>query len=522
MNTKNTPKKGFEAFKTYFKDDIIAGFGVSLIALPLCLGIAIASGVPPLAGLIAAIVGGLIASRISGTFVTISGPAAGLIVITLGAVESMDYPNALGSIVISGVIMVLFGLLKAGKVGDYFPPAAVQGMLAAIGCIIIIKQIFPAIGVESPNGKILQVAADIPSALHLFNPYALIVSAITLVILIIYPIVKSKLIKSIPAPMWVLMITIPAAIVIGTDKLAMVVMPHSLFGEGGLQLPSFSKIGESAFWISVTGFAIVSSIETLLSAKAVDGIDPYMRNSNLNQDLISMGVGSSLSATIGGLPIISEIVRSSANVNNGAKTQWSNFYHGGFLLIYLLIGVALIEMIPLAVLASMLVYTGFKLASPFKFKQMFQIGILELEIFIVTLVATLATDLIVGIVIGILFKYIVLLFKGIKFKELFKSPFEIESGIKNDTIHLSGSQIFSNYLSLKKRMNSCLKNNDELILDFSKVEFVDHTVMERLQDYERTVNQKGKNIRIENLHQLNPVSNHPFASRKRSAVNIKK
>lgn len=518
MNTKNTPKKGFEGFKAHFKDDFVSGFSVSLIALPLCLGIAIASGVPPLAGLIAAIVGGIIASRISGTFVTISGPAAGLIVITLGAVESMDYPNALGAIVIGGAIMSLVGLLKAGKIGDYFPPAAVHGMLAAIGSIIIIKQFFPAIGVASPKGKILQVAADIPSAIPLFNPYALTVSAITLMVLIIHPLLKTKLIKSIPAPMWVLMITIPAAILIGTDKLEMVEMPHSLFGEGGLQLPSFAKIGESAFWISVTGFAVVSSIETLLSAKAVDGIDPYMRNSNLNQDLISMGVGSSLSASIGGLPIISEIVRSSANVNNGAKTQWSNFYHGSFLLIYLLIGVAVIEMIPIAVLASMLVFTGFKLASPKKFKHIFQIGILELEIFIVTLVATLATDLIVGIVVGILYKYAVLLFKGIKLKELFNSPCKIEYGKDFTTIHLSGSQIFSNYLTLKKKMNSCLKNNNKLILDFTKVEFVDHTVMERLQDFERSANQKGKDFYVENLDQLFPVSKHPLAGRQKRAV----
>lgn len=522
MKTNEIPKRGIAGLKAHFKDDIISGFSVSLIALPLCLGIAIASGVPPLAGLIAAIVGGLFASRIAGSFVTISGPAAGLIVITLGAVESMDYPSALGAIVIGGGIMALFGLLKVGKLGDFFPSPAVHGMLAAIGIIIIIKQFFPAIGAPSPKGEILEVASDIPHAFTEFNPYALSIALITLTILIIHPILKVKLIKMIPAPMWVLIFTVPTAMFMGTENLAMVEMPHNLFGEGGFELPSFAKIGESAFWIAVTGFALVSAIESLLSAKAVDSLDPYKRSSNLDKDLVSMGVGSSLSATIGGLPMISEIVRSSANVNNGAKTQWANFFHGGFLLIFLLIGVVVIEMIPISALAAMLVFTGFKLASPKEFKHMYQIGVMELEIFLVTLVAVLATDLIIGIVIGILFKYILLLYKGTKFSELFKTSAEIEYKGKVKIIHLKGSQIFSNYLSLKKILDSGIEKYDELILDFTNVSFVGHTVMEHLEDYARLAKLKGKDVHIENADQIHPVSSHPLAARDRnSKINIK-
>ncbi|MFK7757328.1 MAG: SulP family inorganic anion transporter [Flavobacteriales bacterium] len=516
MKTNELPKRGIEGLKAHFKDDLISGFSVSLIALPLCLGIAIASGVPPIAGLIAAIVGGLLASRISGTFVTISGPAAGLIVITLGAVEAMDYPNALGAVVIGGIIMALFGFLKVGKVGDYFPPAAVHGMLSAIGIIIIIKQFFPAIGVPSPKGEILEVASEMPHALTQFNPYALSMAILTLAILIIHPILKVKLIKLIPAPMWVLVFSIPAAILMGTEKLAMVEMPRNLFGEGGLELPSFTKIGESAFWIAVAGFALVSAIESLLSAKAVDSLDPYKRSSNLNKDLVSMGLGSSASAAIGGLPMISEIVRSSANVNNGAKTQWANFFHGGFLLIYLLIGAVVIEMIPISALAAMLVYTGFKLASPKEFKHMLQIGLMELLIFVVTIIAVLATDLIIGIVIGILFKYILILFKGTKINELFKSHSEIKHHGTVKTISLKGAQIFSNYLSLKKMLDSGLENFDKLILDFKNVSFVDHTVMNHLEECSRIAKTRGLELQIENLDQLHPISNHPLAARSRT------
>jgi len=532
MNTKEIemPKKGFAGLKAYFKDDLISGFSVSLIALPLCLGIAIASGVPPLAGLITAIVGGIIGSRISGSFVTISGPAAGLIVITLGAAEAMGgagaemgyggYPHALGAIIIGGLIMALFGVLKVGKVGDYFPSAAVHGMLAAIGIIIIIKQFFPAIGAPSPKGEILEVATEMPHAFTEMNPYALAIALVSLIILIVHPILKNNIIKVIPAPMWVLIFTIPIAALMGTENLAMVQMPHNLFGEGGFQFPSFSKIGESAFWIAVTGFALVSAIESLLSAKAVDSLDPYKRTSNLDKDLMAMGAGSSLAAAIGGLPMISEIVRSSANVNNGAKTQWANFFHGTFLLIYLLVGVMVIEMIPIAALSAMLVFTGFRLASPKEFKHMFQIGLMELEIFVVTLVAVLATDLIIGIVIGILFKYVLLIFKGTRFKELFKSQhnIEVKNGVK--TIKLKGSQIFSNYLSLKKKMDSGTKKYNEVILDFSEATFVDHTVMEHLEDYARIAKMQGKGVHITHIDGLNPVSNHPLAARDKKAKTL--
>jgi MFS superfamily sulfate permease-like transporter len=524
MKNQDVPKTGLAGLKNHLKDDLIAGLIVSLIALPLCLGIASASGVPPLAGVVTAIIGGIIGSRLAGSYVTISGPAAGLIVITLGAVESMGapgslegYPHALGAIVIGGLIMALFGVLKVGKVGDYFPSAAVHGMLAAIGVIIMIKLLFPALGVAKPKGEILEVATEIPGAFMNMNRYAAIISAVTLAILIIHPFIKSKILKVIPAPMWVLIVTIPLAFYLGHDHLDMVNLDGGLLGGGGLEFPSFEKIGTSAFWIAVIGVALVSAIESLLSAKAVDTLDPYKRKSNLDKDLVAMGAGSSLAAAVGGLPMISEIVRSSANVNNGAKTQWANFFHGVFLLIYVLIGVSVIEMIPNAALAAMLVFTGYKLASPSEFKQMFKIGLMEFEIFVVTLVAVLATDLILGIVIGILFKYVLILFKGTKFNELFKSNLSVEVRGNKKIIHLKGSQIFSNYLSLKKKLDSGIEKYKELIIDFKEVDFVDHTVMEHLEDYARLAKLHDKDVHFINVDQLHPVSSHPLAARDRNA-----
>lgn len=509
MEKTSIPKKGFAALKAHFKSDIIAGFSVSLIALPLCLGIAIASGMPPLAGLITAIVGGVFASRISGTFVTISGPAAGLIVISLGAVESLGYTNALGAILVAGIFVALFGLLKVGKIGEFFPLATVHGMLAAIGVIIIVKQLFPALGIPFAKGSIFDLILQLPAKLIATNLECLLVAASTIIILIVHPLIKVKWLQAIPAPLWVLVFSISIASAIGSEYFTMVNMPDNLLGEEGFTFPSFDKILTSAFWIAVTGFALVSSIESLLSAKAVDTLDPYKRQSNLDKDLLAMGLGSSVAASIGGLPMISEIVRSSANITYGGKTQWSNFFHGLFLLVFLLIGVVVIEMIPIAALAAMLVFTGFKLASPKEFKHMYQVGIEQLVVFVTTLIAVLATDLIVGIVIGILVQYIFLFTKGVKISELFKAKIYQ----KENRIELKGSHTFSNYLSLKKNLDIVYKDADKIELNFLDAHFIDHTVMKHLTNYQFIAKQNNKSLSFKNLESLTPLSSHALSSR---------
>lgn len=512
MEKTSIPKKGFAALKAHFKSDLIAGFSVSLIALPLCLGIAIASGMPPLAGLITAIVGGVFSSRISGTFVTISGPAAGLIVISLGAVESLGYTNALGAILVAGIFVALFGVLKVGKIGDFFPLSTVHGMLAAIGVIIIVKQLFPALGIPFAKGSIFDLILQLPAKLAETNLECLLVAVGTIIILIVHPLIKIKWFQAIPAPLWVLIFSISAVAIIGNEYFTMVDMPNNLFGEEGFTFPSFNKILTSAFWVAVTGFALVSSIESLLSAKAVDTLDPYKRQSNLDKDLLAMGLGSSVAASIGGLPMISEIVRSSANITYGAKTQWSNFYHGLCLLVFLFFGVVVIEMIPIAALAAMLVFTGFKLASPKEFKHMYQIGVIQLVVFVTTLIAVLATDLIVGIVIGIILQYIFLFTKGVKVSELFKAKISKKEG----EIKLEGSHTFSNYLSLKKNLDLAFKTTEKIELDFTNVHFIDHTVIKHLTSYQFIVRQNNKELTFKNLELLKPLSNHSLASRVKS------
>lgn len=522
--------KGFSSLKEHWKEDIKAGFGVSLIALPLSLGIALASGFPPMAGLISAIVGGIFVSRFNGSWITIAGPAAGLIVVNLAAVESLGLENALGAILIAGVIIFLFGFLKAGKLGDFFPHSAVHGMLSAIGVIIMVKQFFIAIGRPANGHEFIEIIQEIPVALTEANPHVLFIAFVSLCILIIYPKITFKTIKIIPAPIWVLSIAIPLEFILDFEhehvihffehdykvgpKL-LVHLPDSLLK--GITLPSFEKIGAFAFWASTITIAMVTAIESLLSALAVDSMDPLKRKSELNNDLKALGAGSSISSLFGGLPMISEIVRSSANIASGAKTQWSNFFHGLFLFIFLLFGSSIINHIPLSALAAMLIFTGYRLASPKEFKHVYEIGKSEFIVFLATMIMVLSTDLLLGIFFGILLNLIINIRKGLSFKNLLSVTILAEKNGDVTILKPYGAIGFSNYLSLKKKIfeNAASK---KIVLDLSKVTFLDHTSIHHIHGIESDRLAEGKEFSIISDEHLSSVSAHPYAEKQ---ANIK-
>ena len=536
-------KNGFSSLRKYWKDDLTSGFVVSLIALPLCLGIAVASGVPPMSGLIAAIVGGLFMSRVTGSFVTISGPAAGLIVVNLGAVESLGqgdmlagYKFALAAFLVAGIIQMILGFLKVGKFGDFFPSAAVHGMLAAIGVIIIVKQLFVALDYTPDPGKghgILGSIIQIPDAFINMNPEIAIIALISIFILIIHPQITFKPIKMIPAPMWVIICSIPFSHIfdlfhehdynligqvyhLGPKNL--VNLPDKVIQ--GIVLPDFGMTFTGTFWMAVLSISLVASLESLLSAQAVDTLDPYHRKSNLNRDVSAMGAGSALSGLVGGLPMISEIVRSSANIGNGGKTQWANFFHGGFLLLFLLLGKPIIEQIPLAALAAMLIHVGFRLASPSEFKHVYQIGKEQLLIFLTTLLTVLATDLIIGVLAGILMQVIIHLYYGAPLKFLFKSRFDYTRNQDEDVIYLQHSAIFSNYISLKSEIER-RREQGRLVVDFTHVNLIDHTFRTHLQELIKEWASEGKKLILANAEHLIPVSDHPLATQvKRDALPV--
>ncbi len=527
---------GLTSLKKYWKKDLVSGFLVSLIALPLCLGIALASGVPPMAGLIAAIVGGLLMSRLTGSFVTISGPAAGLIVVNLSAVESLGqgdmlagYRYALAAFLIAGVIQMILGFLKVGKFGDFFPTAAVHGMLAAIGVIIIVKQLFVALDytpIHDNGHGIIGSIIQIPDAFINMNPEIAFIALISIFILVVHPRITFKPIKIIPAPMWVIICAIPFSHIfdlfhehnynligrvykLGPKNL--VHLPEKVVE--GIVLPDFGMTFTGVFWIAVISIALVSSLESLLSASAIDTLDPCHRKSNLNRDVSAMGGGSAISGLIGGLPMISEIVRSTANITNGARTQWANFFHGGFLLLFLLIGKPIIEQIPLAALAAMLIHVGFRLASPSEFKHVFEIGKEQLLIFLTTLITVLATDLIIGVLAGIVMQILIHLYYGAPLKFLFKSRFDYTNTLDKDhaVIYLHHSAIFSNYISLKSEIQ---KHSDlgHLVIDCADVNIIDHTFRTHLNELKKEWEKDGKQLVFENVDHLIPVSNHPLAT----------
>ncbi|MFM6948240.1 MAG: SulP family inorganic anion transporter, partial [Aquirufa sp.] len=365
----NLPKDGIAGLKENFASDASSGFIVFLLALPLSLGIAKASDFPPIMGLITAIIGGIVVSLFMGSRLSIKGPAAGLIVIVAGAVSEfgggeLGWHLALGAMVVAGIVQILFGVFKLGKLMDFFPLSAVHGMLAAIGLIIIGKQIpvFLDVNPALTKGKEpLELLASIPEFIREMDPRATIIGAISLAIMMLWPFIKNPIIKKVPAPLVVLCIAIPAELYMDFQhtepKYALVHIGNLL--DNVKWNVDFSGIQQTGIFIKfVIMFALVGSLESLLTVKAMDMLDPFRRKSDANKDLIATGIGNTIAAVLGGLPMISEVARSSANIANGAKTRWANFFHGFFILIFVLLASHLIELIPNTALAAMLITVG--------------------------------------------------------------------------------------------------------------------------------------------------------------------
>jgi MFS superfamily sulfate permease-like transporter len=527
------PRDRFSGLCQNWRSDIMSGLIVFLIALPLCLGIALASGVPPMAGIISAVIGGIVASQINGSFVTINGPAAGLIVVILASVERLGggevgYHATLAAIVVSGVILFFMGLMKAGELGEFFPSTVVHGMLAAIGIIIMAKQLPFVLGVTPPAKEPLELLAHIPQMFQQLNPEIATIGFVSLAILIMHGSVTNKVLKRVPAPIIVVLVSIFLGgyfdlahahnDVIGghpvfvTPKF-LVSLPANVFD--GIAFPNFMSAGSYAFIVSVVSITLVQGIESLLSATAVDKLDPYRRHSNLSRDMAAVGLCSAVSGFLGGLPIIAEIVRSTANISNGACTRWSNFFHGAFMLAAVVFCASYINKIPLAALAALLVFTGYRLASPRVFKEAHEIGVEQLVLFVITVVATLTTDLLIGVGIGIVTKFVLHLLRGVPIRSLIKANIEVtDNGEGNFVVEVKDAAIFSNFISLRRQLDK-VGYGKKVVLDLSKVKLIDHTVMERLHEYsEEYAKKDGGYFLITGLNLHESASNHPFAARK--------
>ena len=413
------PKTGWQGLTSHWKNDIIAAVSVSLVALPLSLAIAVAIGIPPIAGLITAFVGGVVTTFFRSSKLAINGPAAGLIGVVLAAILSFQdestsaiqaYQYVLAAIIVAGGLQVLIGLLKWGRIADIFPTTVIHGILASIGIIIFAKQMHVAMGTTSTAENTVGILKDIIYKLPEINPYIAIISGIGLVLLIFHARISYKVFHFIPAPVWVLAVSVPIVLLYGHLDSEGTMIFGSAFTQpenylidvesnwmDNLPFPDFSKVHTFSFWAAVVSINLLSTVITLAGAKAVDALDPYKRTTNMNRDLVGVGLSSMVSGALGGLPVITVIVRSTVNVHNKAKTKWSNFFHGLFIALFVLFLIPVIQLFPKAALAAVLVFTGIKLASPRKFVEIYKQGLEQLVFLISTVVITLYKDPLIGL-----------------------------------------------------------------------------------------------------------------------------
>ena len=494
----------------HLKSDLPAGIVVFLVAVPLCLGIALASGAPFFSGMIAGIIGGIVIGFMSNSHLSVSGPAAGLAAIVLASITKLGaFETFLLAVVLAGLIQLILGFIKAGAIANYFPSSVIKGMLTAIGIIIILKQIPHAFGYDADaegDLKFLQIDGEntfsaFINAVSKINLGATLIALISLGILILWerPFFKKKL-KLLPGGL----VAVIAAVVLneifirGGNSLAVTgdhlvnVPVAGSFSEflGFFTLPDFSQLRNPQVYIVALTIAAVASIETLLCVEAVDKLDPQKRATSPNRELLAQGVGNTISGLIGGLPITSVIVRSSANVNAQARTKMSTIIHGFLILFCVTLIPVVLNKIPLAALAAILLMTGYKLCNPALFKKMFAIGKYQWVPFVVTVIAIVFTDLLTGVGIGLLVSTLALLYGNYKNSYYFHKEKHVEG--ESILIHLSEEVSFLNKASIKLTLEH-LPANSTVIIDAYDSQYIDHDVLELIKDFQE-VQAPQKNI----------------------------
>jgi len=508
-------------FKT-IKNDLPASIVVFFVALPLCLGIALASGAPLFSGLIAGIVGGIIVGSLSGSKIGVSGPAAGLAAIVLTAIGTLGgYENFLVAVVLGGIIQLLFGVLKAGIIGYYFPSSVIKGMLTGIGIIIILKQIPHFFGYDKAftlfkvNGE-----STTTQILNIFDHIQLgsaLIGIISLSILLLWDKVlskKAKIFQIIQGPLVAVVVGIiffvvtksQSSLAIGQSHLVNVPIPDNISSFlGQFSFPNFSIIANPEVWIVAFTLALVASLETLLCVEATDKLDPNKNVTPTNRELLAQGTGNIISGMIGGLPITQVIVRSSANIQSGGRSKMSAIIHGFLLLISVMIIPTLLNMIPLSVLAAVLLIVGYKLAKPALFKKMYNLGWKQWVPFNVTVFGIVFIDLLYGIGLGLTVGIVVILIKSYQNSHfLHKEGEEINDGRIKMT--LAEEVTFFNKGAILKELDN-IPENSYLEFDVRKTRYLDNDIVEILDDF--AFKAANRNITIKLISERGTVENPP-------------
>jgi MFS superfamily sulfate permease-like transporter len=498
-------------WKEFFSRDLFASIVVFLVAMPLCLGIALASGAPLHAGLLAGIIGGIVVGSLSGSPLSVSGPAAGLTTIVLSAIDRLgSYEAFLLAVLLAGIFQAILGFLKAGTIGHFVPASVIKGMLAAIGLILILKQIPHAVGFdrdfEGDQDFFQQDGAntitEIGEALGAFSAGAAIISVVSIAVIVLWDrpaIQKRNILPLIPGAL----IAVGVGVFLNQlffsffpflalDQKHLVDMPNFLqAGAGLITLPDFSRLSDPMIYGTALTITIVASLETLLSIEACDKLDPERRITPLNRELKAQGVGNTLSGLLGGLPLTAVIVRSSANVGAGARTKASAISHGIILLLSILFIPGILRMIPLSCLAGVLIVIGFKLTSPALYRDMFSRGKEQFLPFIVTVLAIVFSNLLQGVFIGLLVAIFFIL------RSNFREAIVFVNDGNQYLLKLTKDVSFLNKSTLKTRFMS-IPNNASLLIDGTAASFVDHDIKEAIRDFIET--SKAKHITVQLKH----------------------
>nr|WP_294907836.1 SulP family inorganic anion transporter [uncultured Lacibacter sp.] len=498
----------------YFKTDLLAGLVVFLVALPLCLGIALASGAPLFSGIITGVIGGIVVGFLSGSNLSVTGPAAGLTAIVLAGITTLgSFDLFLLAVVIAGALQLILGFIKAGSISSYFPSNVIEGMLTGIGVIIILKQIPHAVGydkdsegdfafIENNTGH--NTLTAITDAINSIHYGAVIITLICIGILIAFNKVPFlKKLKLIPGGLVAVIagvllneifIGAGSKLAVNQEHLVNLPMPGS-FNEfiGQFSMPDFSGFSNSSVWILGVTIAIVASIETLLCLEASDKMDPLKRYSSGNTELKAQGIGNIIAGFIGGLPMTSVIVRTSANINSGGRTKLATISHGLFLLLAVVSIPSILNKIPLASLAAILIMIGLKLASPKVFKHMWHNGKFQFIPFIVTVVAVVFTDLLKGVGIGLVISILFILRGNMKLAYFFRKDKHKEGEVIK--IKLAQEVSFLNKAAIKQTLVH-LPENSSVIIDASETVYIDHDVLQLIKDFFEYTS-PDKNIKVD-------------------------
>jgi MFS superfamily sulfate permease-like transporter len=514
-----------ESFARNWRSDLPAGLVVFLVAVPLCLGIALASGAPLFSGLVSGLVGGLVVSLLSGSQLMVSGPAAGLTAIVISAIAQLgSFEAFLPAVVLAGVLQLVLAALRAGIIGYFFPSSVIKGMLAAIGLILILKQLPHAVGYDvnamgdetfrQPDARNTFTSLAAAARAFTLGPTALSLASLVLLVLWDRPGLKRRF-RWLPGPLVVVVLGVLA------NELFAAVAPALVIGtEHRVQLPQASSIGEwlalfirpdwsgvtrPETWTVAVTIALVASLETLLSLEATDKIDPYKREAPANRELFAQGIGNTLCGLIGGLPITGVIVRSSVNIDSGARTRWSAFFHGLLLLVALLAFPGLLNRIPLASLAANLLYTGYKLAHPRLFRTAYRVGWNHFLPFLVTVIAIVLTDLLIGIALGLGVGAFFVLKNN--YDHAFHQSTENYHYAKVIRLTLSEDTSFLNKASIVTTLNE-LPPGVEVEVDGSRARYIDYDVLEILNDFRETARLRHIKLRLIDIPEVATTPHH--------------